>query len=62
VMEAIRSSETPVLKRATRRDIPEDDILHGAFINLAQRLRSSLYRPQVSKYILDFTCSLSLQK
>jgi hypothetical protein len=30
-MEAIRSSETLVLKRATRRYIPEDGILHSNF-------------------------------
>jgi hypothetical protein len=29
MMEAIRSSETSVLTRATRRDIPEDGMLHS---------------------------------
>jgi hypothetical protein len=29
MMEAIRSSETPILKRASQRHIPEDGILHS---------------------------------
>jgi hypothetical protein len=29
MMEAVCSSETSIFTRATRRDIPEDDILHS---------------------------------
>jgi hypothetical protein len=31
--EALRSSETPVLTRATRRNIPEDVIIEEYFLN-----------------------------
>jgi hypothetical protein len=37
IMEAIHSSETSVLTRATRRSIPKDDILHS---HLRESLKS----------------------
>jgi hypothetical protein len=39
IMEALRSSETSVLTRAARRNIPEDDILHS---------QSQRWKPQIS--------------
>jgi hypothetical protein len=41
MMEAIRSSETLVLTRTTRRNIPEDSILQG---HLCEHLKSNKVR------------------
>jgi hypothetical protein len=38
MMEAIRSSGTPILARATRRQIPEDDIFWGRKSELVRRV------------------------
>jgi hypothetical protein len=36
MMEALHSSETPALARATRRDIPVDVILHVTLVGLPE--------------------------
>jgi hypothetical protein len=40
-MEAIRSSETQIFTRATRRDIPEDSILHHHLLSSSNNVLGS---------------------
>jgi hypothetical protein len=59
-MEAIRPSETPVRTRVTRRNIPEDGILHHQHLITDDRflLCTSLYVfIKTSNHEKKFTCS-----
>jgi hypothetical protein len=47
MMEAVSSSETPVLTRATRRNIPEDAILHS---HRRENLKSYIPENKLGKY------------
>jgi hypothetical protein len=59
MMEAVRSSETSVLTRATRRSVPEDGILHGhRRENLKSCMASDMLTPE--PIAREFYCHLSL--
>jgi hypothetical protein len=50
--EALRSSETSVLTRATRRNIPEDAILQRQWISSHVHLSTSLWPPDVQRCLV----------
>jgi hypothetical protein len=53
MIEPIRSSEMPVLTRATRRHIPEDGILHS------HRLENLKSYTNLHVYVLWMNCSVA---
>jgi hypothetical protein len=60
MMEALSSSETSVLTRATRQNIPEDGILHVFLISLSNLGLRKLMTVQWAGTTLHISCCLKL--